>query len=155
MRTYVHICMHALWLYLHTVRFSKEKISCSVSYAVASLELKIDGCNLCPITVIRHNLHKIAQNWRVQLAFLKNRRVHLHPSHPSKDATDLALLYIVREGSERGRGIWCARASHVSCIWEYTGCLMHNTGNIHFLIPGVVLEKKRFTQTNMHTPYYS
>ena len=54
---------------------------------VASLELKIDGCNLCPITVIRHNLHKIAQNWRVQLAFLKNRRVHLHPSHPSKEAT--------------------------------------------------------------------
>ena len=30
--------------------------------SVASLELKIDGCNLCPITVIRHNLHKIAQN---------------------------------------------------------------------------------------------
>ena len=29
------------------------------SNAVASLELKIDGCNLCPITVIRHNLHKI------------------------------------------------------------------------------------------------
>ena len=57
------------------------------TYAVASLELKIDGCNLCPITVIRHNLHKIAQNWRVQLAFLKNRRVHLHPSHPSKEAT--------------------------------------------------------------------
>ena len=55
--------------------------------SVASLELKIDGCNLCPITVIRHNLHKIAQNWRVQLAFLKNRRVHLHPLHPSKDAS--------------------------------------------------------------------
>ena len=40
------------------------------------------------ITVIRHNLHKISQNWRVQLAFLKNRRVHLHPSHLSKDATE-------------------------------------------------------------------
>ena len=61
--------------------------------SVASLELKIDGCNLCPNTVIQHNLHKIAQNWRVQLAFLKNRRVHLHPSHPSKDATEYPLHF--------------------------------------------------------------
>ena len=55
---------------------------------MASLELKIDGCNLCPITVIWHNLYKIAQNLRVQLAFLKNRRVQMHPSHPSKEATE-------------------------------------------------------------------
>ena len=64
--------------------------------SVASLELKIDGCNLRPIAVIWHNLHKIAQNWRVQLAFLKNRRVHLHPSHPSKDATDIVVENMVQ-----------------------------------------------------------